>query len=856
VPDASFKKKRRSFFRVLNNNHRRSGGLFYYTHALLSFSPLATLVGADSARSLTQYASNFKQSFAVSLAPVGALGMMATVCKGANLPGLKEMLGAGEDDINDAARELGCGVLVGSAVPKMTKRGGLNNTAENSNIENAACGIVRLDWEPEKKQLNFLKLRNVVDQFTAGTMSGRIEWGTGSLSEADDKIQEIERVLSQEFNVFTAMNNMKRDRPRGMIELHWPAPAMPLETNPFPIYIYGSFFAASFPAIAILAASPLLSWQSPLSSALLVGGQTILVFGHVAAQYIVKCQRITHHISIPRADPKLDWMMVDRTKFASSLSRRSFPASVVLSQHYKFKRRYVAAWHALLTMAALTTGFIAFYVGGKSSDVKTVVIYIALFILANLTKGHVVLLANKTSHYTLNNFGHENDDTGKGGKPTSSPSAILPGPPRPPLASASNFPIYFKFASRGSGAMDIFYFSNSNDWIMAAHAISKVVKPTLKSDDLRGSDEAFLWIPLYMWDSKGKQKFCGLLVLATNSIRKEDLFWSAGMEIVSILMDKFTSRELCSESQDAKEIKFLASFMYTCTRMLLSEHEYWGGDLRSTDPPKVRSLMQAIEATTGGRSLHSVLPLVVDKLNTAAVAAKTAPSMKAGAAGSHESRVDGADQHDREKQWKTVVEALVGEPWFSPGSPGSLLGEQQLATMLEDHLGKAPTESTEKLKELKEILKDKAALKREQMLAHVLEPLLTKLLEQHKRQAQKGQRLQQVVDFLRDPDKWGPPAVILWFVGLGVLLGLRKRLHLSRRLLLGLGVGLMLGLMMLLMMFVELLTYMLQWVVRRWQRRTAAEEEEEEEVKEQKEVEELVNSLVKQTIKQLIPLLE
>jgi len=43
----------------------------------------------------------------------------------------------------------------------------------------------------------------------------------------------------------------------------------------------------------------------------------------------------------------------------------------------------VVTWHAILTLVALVAGFIAFYVGGKSSDIKTVLIYIGLFILAN-----------------------------------------------------------------------------------------------------------------------------------------------------------------------------------------------------------------------------------------------------------------------------------------------------------------------------------------------------------------------------------------------------------------------------------------------------------------------------------------
>lgn len=51
--------------------------------ALASFSPLAVLVGADSARAQAQNVSNIKQAWVAGMAPIGALGMMATVCKGA-----------------------------------------------------------------------------------------------------------------------------------------------------------------------------------------------------------------------------------------------------------------------------------------------------------------------------------------------------------------------------------------------------------------------------------------------------------------------------------------------------------------------------------------------------------------------------------------------------------------------------------------------------------------------------------------------------------------------------------------------------------------------------------------------------
>jgi len=115
--------------------------------AVTSFSPLATLVGSDSARSLSQYVSNIKQSCAVSIAPIGALGMMATVCKATNLHGLKDMLGVGEADIFDACAELGCGTLHG-VVPQLSQRGGFTSTAKGFNRGVAACAILRAKWQP------------------------------------------------------------------------------------------------------------------------------------------------------------------------------------------------------------------------------------------------------------------------------------------------------------------------------------------------------------------------------------------------------------------------------------------------------------------------------------------------------------------------------------------------------------------------------------------------------------------------------------------------------------------------------------------------------------------------------------
>jgi hypothetical protein len=97
-----------------------------------------------------------------------------------------------------------------------------------------------------------------------------------------------------------------------------------------------------------------------------------------------------------------------------------------LSQHHRFRSNYIAAWHAVLIMLALAGGFVVFYVGGKSSDVKTVAIYICLFILANVMKGPVVLRANKPRYSRLNNFGHKLVD---GGDEEQSPQAQPQGSP-------------------------------------------------------------------------------------------------------------------------------------------------------------------------------------------------------------------------------------------------------------------------------------------------------------------------------------------------------------------------------------------------------------------------------------------
>jgi hypothetical protein len=425
--------------------------------ALLSFSPLATLVGAESNRALAHRVTNFKQSLVVSLAPIGALSMMATACKGANLPGLKDMLGVGDEDINDAARAIGCSTLIGDVMPSMDKHGGVIPAAKGESLENAASAIVRLAWntgdrrtgdrtgerrtgerrtgerEAAERMLDFAALRRVVTMFTAGTISGRVVWQLDSKQASEEKTERVREALRMSeigsgFGVFEAMDDLKDGK--GMVELHWPSPAMPMETNPIVIYLYGGFFALSFLSVAILAASPLLSWQSPIASTLLVGGQAFLVLGHVAVRSMVISQRKTLKIPIPKTGLGQHWMMINKTRFPSALARRPysfsplFPDHVTLSQHHSLNSNFVVTWHTLLTLVALVAGFIAFYVGGKSSDIKTVLIYIGLFILANVLKGPVVLYANKPEYQCLKAFEHKK----KLAMPSSKMEPVIPVP--------------------------------------------------------------------------------------------------------------------------------------------------------------------------------------------------------------------------------------------------------------------------------------------------------------------------------------------------------------------------------------------------------------------------------------------
>ncbi|TFK38960.1 hypothetical protein BDQ12DRAFT_722813 [Crucibulum laeve] len=414
-----------------------------FSDALASFSPLATLVGSDSARSLTHHVSNVKQSCAASLAPIGALGMMATVCKGvlvnlaveflthhvlgANLHGVKDMLGAGEADITDACAELGCGALHG-VVPRVSARGGLSSQLKDFNRGTAACAILRAKWrtgdEDGTTKLDFEKISLLLTKFESATVSGRLIWDFDDITSQMQTRSAVVALLREcwdgqgwRTNMFEAFNSSKEAQlkdGRGLVELHWPAPAMTLETNASIVLLFIFFFSVISVAVVVFATSPLLQWQSTPASVLLLGGQLLLASGHVAAQWIIKHQRHTVYIDIPRNGLSETWMLVDNTWFTSVLARRPVsykalnPNHLYIGQHLSMKRKFIPTSHALLTLIAIGIGFIAFYVGARSSNVFTILIYIGLFFAANLLKGSVVSHANKAYVTPLNNPGYGN----------------------------------------------------------------------------------------------------------------------------------------------------------------------------------------------------------------------------------------------------------------------------------------------------------------------------------------------------------------------------------------------------------------------------------------------------------------
>jgi hypothetical protein len=305
------------------------------------------------------------------------------------------MLGVGEADISDACAELGCGTLH-SVVPRLSQRGGLTSEAKGFNRGIAACAILRAKWELGEgnacDKLDFDGLCQLLEVFSAGTISGRLVWDVKDMNALQATTDAVEQLLQTfwdghnwDTHLFHSINSSTEpllEGGKGVVELHWPAPAMPLETNSSIIFLFIGSLALSMLFVVIIATSPLLGWQSVPASILLLAGQVILAGGHVAAKWIIEHQRTTLYFNIPRAGLADTWMLVDNTWFTSRLARRPIsyhpltPNETRIGQHLSMKGQYIPALHALLTLAAIAIGFVAFYIGARSSDIFTLLIYI------------------------------------------------------------------------------------------------------------------------------------------------------------------------------------------------------------------------------------------------------------------------------------------------------------------------------------------------------------------------------------------------------------------------------------------------------------------------------------------------
>ncbi|THV00529.1 hypothetical protein K435DRAFT_854615 [Dendrothele bispora CBS 962.96] len=391
-----------------------------FADALTSFSPLATLVGANAARSSNHGVTNVKQTILANIAPIGALGMMATVCKGSELLGVKDMLGVANADVYDAAADLGCFVLFGIA-RQLRERVGFSCRHHGFALGVSACAIVKQLWKSDTKfedgqrqkgkerekrkegqdsSPNFEKIGLVAKNFRGGTVIGRMVWECTDATDYQKKIEQVHTAITSGFGNNIYENSDQTDMAVfarvdivsggvGMLEL-----------------------LASSCDVAVITTSPLLGWQSPLASAFLFGGQIILTLGHTLVHVLFRRLRRQTTITIPIRDVAKTWTLVDGSWFVSALTRRptSLAASgkshITLGQHTSFKRPYFPRVQALLGLLIIAGGFIMFYIGARSSDFRTVLIYILVFLVVNCTKGFLINRANRCYHTITNNFGY------------------------------------------------------------------------------------------------------------------------------------------------------------------------------------------------------------------------------------------------------------------------------------------------------------------------------------------------------------------------------------------------------------------------------------------------------------------
>ena len=261
--------------------------------------------------------------------------------------------------------------------------------------------------------------------------------------------------------------------------------------------------------------------------------------------------------------------------------------------------------------------------------------------MANILKGTVVSHANKAYVTSLNNPGFYNNVKpmnssdqhhpfwswlacwmhGKSKKPTSncydvdnsitqvSVDSASRGNmdngdllPLSKVHTKSHHHVYAKFALRDTQAIGMFYFSQAQVWGIAAHVIYEALHGLVPWQP-HMQREPILCLPFQFYDKRDQSMAVNgqpittnaLLVLAIDETRHEDIFWSAGMEFISILMGVFTdTTHLCSESEFASDLDLVGVYVHHVIKMiLLSSHT--GNAEGRVSYPGVVSMMRAID---------------------------------------------------------------------------------------------------------------------------------------------------------------------------------------------------------------------------------------------------------------------
>ncbi|KAF5337133.1 hypothetical protein D9611_003053 [Ephemerocybe angulata] len=387
--------------------------------------PLVPLAGGNATRALSNRVDNIKQFIAVSLCPIGALGVMSTACKCTDAAALRNLVGAGEIDIKDAASELGCGCLHG-VVPRFSKRGGITFQQKARNAGIAASAILRSRWNlrsslAEQGSLNPEDLTKFLDVIYMSTVTGRLRWECEDEASQIDLVARIQTLILQSWdegkevwdrNLLTTFQEASDPLVRtasGTIELHWVGPSMPLEKSPMSVLIFIAAFT-TIPTFVIVSASAIRPWQSIWATSLLLGGHFLLSAGHFFAQYAVKRLPERVCVDIQKGGFSDTWMLVDNTWFTGTLARRRVSKSprsktIQILQDVSMESR-IPTWQGLIILLTISLGFLMLYLGARISDIGIIFFEIAHFFLCNLLKGYVLSTANDCHFTYLNNPGY------------------------------------------------------------------------------------------------------------------------------------------------------------------------------------------------------------------------------------------------------------------------------------------------------------------------------------------------------------------------------------------------------------------------------------------------------------------